>query len=61
MVVFEKPKSLSDDVMHIVPDVPTALYTDLWQNVSMNLVSKGKTVGIAPVGCSVFRIQLLQL
>lgn len=54
MIVYEKPKSMSDDVMHYCPGCTHGIIHRLVAECLDELGIEGKTVGIAPVGCSVF-------
>lgn len=53
MVVFEKPKSLLDVSMHYCPGCTHGIVHRLVAEAIDELGIEGKTVGIAPVGCSV--------
>jgi len=53
MVVFEKPKSLSDLSFHYCPGCTHGIIHRLVAEVMDELDIEGKTIGIAPVGCSV--------
>lgn len=53
MVVFEKPKSLADVSMHYCPGCTHGIVHRLVAEVIDELGIEGKTIGIAPVGCSV--------
>lgn len=52
-VVFEKPKALTDAVFHYCPGCTHGIIHRLVAEVMDELGIEGKTVGIAPVGCSV--------
>ena len=54
MKVFEKPKALTDAVLHLCPGCPHGNIHRLVAEVIDELGIEGKTVGVAPVGCSVF-------
>ena len=54
MVVFDKPKSLSPVPFHYCPGCTHGIVHRLVAEVLDELDLCGKTVGIAPVGCSVF-------
>lgn len=54
VVVFERPKSLCDTVMHYCPGCTHGIIHRLVAEAIDELGIEGKTVGIAPVGCSVF-------
>lgn len=53
MVVFDKPKSLADVSMHYCPGCTHGIVHRLVAEVIDELGIEGKTIGIAPVGCSV--------
>lgn len=53
MVVFEKPHALTDVPMHYCPGCTHGIVHRLVAEVIDELGIEGKTVGIAPVGCSV--------
>ena len=52
-VVFEKPKSLTDKVLHYCPGCTHGIVHRLVAEVIDGLGIEGRTIGIAPVGCSV--------
>ena len=52
-VVFEKPKSLTDNVLHYCPGCTHGIVHRLVAEVIDELGIEGRTIGIAPVGCSV--------
>ncbi len=52
-VVFEKPKALTDKVLHYCPGCTHGIVHRLVAEVIDELGIQGKTVGIASVGCSV--------
>ena len=52
-VVFEKPKALTDAVFHYCPGCPHGIIHRLVAEVIDELGIEGKTIGVAPVGCSV--------
>ncbi len=52
-VVFEKPKALTDAVLHYCPGCTHGIVHRLVAEVIDELGIQGKTVGIASVGCSV--------
>ena len=54
MTVFEKPKALADVPLHYCPGCTHGIIHRLVAEVIDELGIEGKTVGIAPVGCSVF-------
>ena len=53
MVVFQKPKSLTDIPMHYCPGCTHGIIHRLVAEAIDELGIEGKTIGIAPVGCSV--------
>ena len=53
MVVFEKPKSLTDATLHYCPGCTHGIVHRLVAEAIDELGIEGKTIGIAPVGCSV--------
>ena len=53
MVVFEKPHALTDVPMHYCPGCTHGIVHRLVAEVIDELGIEGKTIGIAPVGCSV--------
>lgn len=53
MVVFEKPKSLTDVPFHYCPGCTHGIIHRLVAEAIDELGIEGKTVGIAPVGCAV--------
>ena len=53
MVVFDKPHALSDMPLHYCPGCTHGIVHRLVAEVMDELGIEGKTVGIAPVGCSV--------
>ena len=54
MVVFEKPKALADLVFHYCPGCTHGIIHRLIAEVIDELGIEGRTIGVAPVGCSVF-------
>ena len=52
-VVFEKPKSLTDAVLHYCPGCPHGIIHRLVAEAIDELGIEGQTIGVAPVGCSV--------
>ena len=54
MVVFDKPKALADVPFHYCPGCTHGIIHRLVAEVIDELGIEGKTIGIAPVGCSVF-------
>ena len=52
-VVFEKPKSLTNKVLHYCPGCTHGIVHRLVAEVIDELGIEGRTIGIAPVGCSV--------
>ena len=53
-IVFEKPHALTDVPLHYCPRCRDGIVHRLVAEVIDELSIEGKTVGIAPVGCSVF-------
>lgn len=53
MVVFEKPKSLTDAPLHYCPGCTHGIIHRLVAEAIDELGIEGKTVGVAPVGCAV--------
>ena len=53
-VVFDRPKALSDMPFHYCPGCTHGIVHRLVAEVIDELGIEGKTIGIAPVGCSVF-------
>ena len=53
MVVFEKPKALADLSFHYCPGCTHGIVHRLVAEVIDELGIEGRTIGIAPVGCSV--------
>ena len=54
MVVFEKPHALTDAVLHYCPGCTHGIVHRLVAEAIDELGIEGRTIGIAPVGCSVF-------
>lgn len=52
-VVFEKPKSLTDAVLHYCPGCTHGIIHRLVAEAIDTLGIEGKTIGVAPVGCAV--------
>ena len=52
-VVFEKPKSLTDAPLHYCPGCTHGIIHRLVAEVIDELGIEGRTIGVAPVGCSV--------
>ena len=53
MVVFEKPKSLTDAVLHYCPGCTHGIVHRLVAQAIDELGIEGRTIGVAPVGCAV--------
>lgn len=53
-LVYARPKLLTDNVMHYCPGCSHGTVHNLVAEVIAELGLEGKTVGISPVGCSVF-------
>jgi len=54
MIVFEKPKALTDAVLHYCPGCTHGIIHRLVAEAMDELGITGRTIGVAPVGCSVF-------
>jgi len=54
MVVFEKPKALTDAVLHYCPGCTHGIIHRLVAEAIDELGIQGRTIGVASVGCSVF-------
>lgn len=54
MIVFEKPKALTDAELHYCPGCTHGVIHRLVAEAIDDLGIEGKTVGVASVGCSVF-------
>ena len=54
MVVFEKPKTLTDAPLHYCPGCTHGIIHRLVAEAIDELGIQGRTIGVAPVGCSVF-------
>ena len=54
MVVFEKPKALTDATLHYCPGCTHGIIHRLVAEAIDELGIRGNTIGVAPVGCSVF-------
>ena len=52
-IVFEKPKALTDAVLHYCPGCPHGIIHRLVAEAIDELGIEGKTIGVAPVGCAV--------
>ena len=52
-IVFEKPKSLTDATLHYCPGCTHGIIHRLVAEAIDELGIQGKTIGVAPVGCSV--------
>ena len=64
-IVFEKPKALTDAVMHYCPGCTHGIIHRLVAEAIDNLGIIGSTVGVAPVGCAViaynyFNVDMIQ-
>ena len=53
-VVFQKPHALTDAVLHYCPGCTHGIVHRLVAEAIDELGIEGKTIGVAPVGCSVF-------
>ena len=58
-VVFDKPHALTDAITNYCPGCTHGIITRLVAEVIDELGVEGKTVGIAPVGCSVLAYNFL--
>ena len=54
MIVFEKPKALTDAPMHYCPGCTHGIIHRLVAEALEELQVTGDTIGVAPVGCAVF-------
>ena len=54
MIVFEKPKALTDAPLHYCPGCTHGIIHRLVAEVIDELGIQGRTIGVASVGCSVF-------
>ena len=54
MIVFEKPKALTDAVLHYCPGCTHGIIHRLVAEAIDELGIRGRTIGVASVGCSVF-------
>ncbi|MBR6796075.1 MAG: 2-oxoglutarate oxidoreductase [Clostridia bacterium] len=54
MIVFDKPKALTDTPFHYCPGCTHGIVHRLVAEVIDEMGIEGNTVGVAPVGCSVF-------
>lgn len=52
-VVFQKPKSLTDAVLHYCPGCPHGIIHRLVAEAIDSLGIEGEAIGVAPVGCAV--------
>ena len=52
-IVFQKPKALTDAVLHYCPGCPHGIIHRLVAEAIDDLGIEGKTIGVAPVGCAV--------
>src|SRR5512136_1513368 len=60
-VVFRRPATLSDAVTHYCPGCTHGIIHRLVAEVIEELGVSGKTIGVAPVGCSVFAYNYFNL
>ncbi len=58
-VVYEKTKGLSDDTLSFCPGCTHGIILKMVAECIMELGIEGKTVGVAPVGCSVLAYKYL--
>lgn len=54
MIVFDRPKALTDVVTHYCPGCTHGIVHRLVAEAIDDLGIEGRTIGVAPVGCSVF-------
>jgi len=54
MIVFEKPKALTDAPLHYCPGCTHGIIHRLVAEAIDELGVRGRAIGVAPVGCSVF-------
>ena len=52
-IVFEKPRALTDAVLHYCPGCPHGIIHRLVAEAIDSLGIEGRTIGVAPVGCAV--------
>ena len=52
-IVFQKPKSLTDAVLHYCPGCPHGIIHRLVAEAIDELGIEGRAIGVAPVGCAV--------
>lgn len=52
-IVFEKPRALTDAVLHYCPGCPHGIIHRLVAEAIDGLGIEGDTIGVAPVGCAV--------
>ena len=52
-IVFEKPKALTDAVLHYCPGCTHGIIHRLVAEAIDELGIEGRTIGVAPVGCAV--------
>ncbi len=53
-LVYEKPETLTDTLMHYCPGCGHGVVHRVLMEVVEEMGLQGKTIGVAPVGCSVF-------
>ena len=53
MIVFDKPKSLTDTLLHYCPGCTHGIIHRLVAQAIDDLGIEGRTIGVAPVGCAV--------
>lgn len=60
-LVYEKPKLITDNVMHYCPGCSHGTVHKLVAEVIDELGMSDKTIGISPVGCSVFAYNYIDI
>ena len=58
MIVFDKPNALTDTPLHYCPGCTHGIIHRLVAEAMDELDIEGKTVGVAPVGCSVMALRI---
>ena len=61
MIVFDKPKSLTDTPLHYCPGCTHGIIHRLVAEAIDELGIQGRTIGVAPVGCSVMAYDYLDV
>ena len=57
MIVFDKPNALTDTPLHYCPGCTHGIIHRLVAEAMDEHDIEGKTVGVAPVGCSVMAVE----